>query len=287
MKYDLRLRLVQYARKHGIKPAARHFGCQVKTVRKWLRRYEMDHGARASLTDRSRRPHTSPNRTSPDLEQQVVAARQTAPCFGSRRLVEAFGLPLGESAARRILRDHHLTVRRKKKHESKRDLRAVKAAYAFGQLIEIDVKYLTDIPYYMQFLLRANDLPRYQYTAREVRTGGVFLGYSDTISELHSKCFASAVVGHLRRHAPELPESATIQTDNGAEFGGTCPDNTRAGVFPAHIEAVLGLQHRFIPPGAKNHQSDVESFHDRVEQEFYDLEPVTDRQQFLAKAGLW
>jgi hypothetical protein len=36
--YNHRLRLVHYARRQGIKPAARAFATTVPTVRKWLRR---------------------------------------------------------------------------------------------------------------------------------------------------------------------------------------------------------------------------------------------------------
>jgi hypothetical protein len=37
-KFDLRLRMVQYAITDGVKPAARAFAATPKTVRKWLRR---------------------------------------------------------------------------------------------------------------------------------------------------------------------------------------------------------------------------------------------------------
>jgi len=36
----LRLELVRYAEEHGIKPAAREFSTTVKTVHKWLRRWD-------------------------------------------------------------------------------------------------------------------------------------------------------------------------------------------------------------------------------------------------------
>jgi transposase-like protein len=50
----LRFELVRYAREHGIKPAARQFSTTVKTVRKWLRRWEP--GSLRGLEDRSRAP---------------------------------------------------------------------------------------------------------------------------------------------------------------------------------------------------------------------------------------
>ena len=36
----LRFEIVRYAREHGIKAAARHFATTIKTVRKWLRRWQ-------------------------------------------------------------------------------------------------------------------------------------------------------------------------------------------------------------------------------------------------------
>ncbi len=75
MKYDLRLRLVQFAAGQGLKPAAREFGCQVKIVRKWLRRWEAAGKTRRSLLDRSRAPKTCPHKTAPALEARIVRAR--------------------------------------------------------------------------------------------------------------------------------------------------------------------------------------------------------------------
>ena len=50
--YNHRLRLVQFARQHGIKPTARAFTTTVPTVRKWLRRYQQ-HGP-SGLREHSR-----------------------------------------------------------------------------------------------------------------------------------------------------------------------------------------------------------------------------------------
>ena len=38
--FDLRIKMVMYAKKYGNKPCARVFSTIVKTVRKWRRRYE-------------------------------------------------------------------------------------------------------------------------------------------------------------------------------------------------------------------------------------------------------
>ncbi|MDR2512288.1 MAG: helix-turn-helix domain-containing protein, partial [Puniceicoccales bacterium] len=94
--FSLRHELVRYALSNGIRACTRQFGCSRNTVREWLRRWRAgDH----TLADRSRRPLNQPARTKPALEELVIAARKKTPCFGARRLVEAFDLPVGKGAA--------------------------------------------------------------------------------------------------------------------------------------------------------------------------------------------
>ncbi len=71
--YNHRLRLVGYARQHGLKPAAR------RTVRKWLRRYQQE--GPSGLVGRSRAPHRQARQTPRELEHQVVALRRQLSTF--------------------------------------------------------------------------------------------------------------------------------------------------------------------------------------------------------------
>ena len=72
----LRLRLVQYAKQQGVKPAARAFDVQPRIVRKWCDRYD---GTLASLQDQSRAPKHQPNRTPPEDEEKIVTAKKKLP----------------------------------------------------------------------------------------------------------------------------------------------------------------------------------------------------------------
>jgi transposase len=68
----LRLQIARYARAHGIKPAARHFQTTVRTVRKWLRRWQP--GSLQGLQDRSRAPlHPRQGSTVKQRRQAVVS----------------------------------------------------------------------------------------------------------------------------------------------------------------------------------------------------------------------
>jgi transposase len=285
MKYDLRLKLVQYARAQGNKPAAREFGCDIKTVRLWRKRYEADR-SRSSLMDRSHAPKSCPHKTSPQMETHVVQCRKQAPCLGARRLKQSYDLAPGHNAISRILRQRGLTEKRKKKYEKKRDMREIKAQYQFAQQIQIDVKYLTDIPYYLAQLLANKSLPKFEYTARDVRTGAVWLGFANTYSEAHSVAFVRNLANHLIATGRPLNGFTTIQTDNGPEFSGMERTPSPVG-FTAQVQSRLGATHRFIPPGRKNHQADVETLHHHIEREFFDLERFKSRHDFFIKVSAW
>ena len=127
-KFDYRKALVASALEHGVKPTARTFGTTPKTVRTWRDRYQAD--GPAGLHDRSRRPHTCPHQTPADDEAAVLAQRRKTPDFGAERLKKEFELRPSVGAISRILRQHGLTRKPKKKHQKKNDLREVKKQYA-------------------------------------------------------------------------------------------------------------------------------------------------------------
>ena len=84
----------------------RRFGVSRSNGYKWLRRYEAQ--GRAGLEERSRRPGSSPARTSPELEGQVLAVRSAHPAWGGRkihRVLKRAGLqPPSPSTITEILR---------------------------------------------------------------------------------------------------------------------------------------------------------------------------------------
>jgi len=65
--------------------------------------------------------------------------------------------------------------------------------------MEIDVKDLTDIPPYWE-MMQTFRLPRFQYTVRDVKSGMLFLGFADEISELHAETMARYVLGAIAPH---------------------------------------------------------------------------------------
>src|SRR5712692_3492922 len=229
--YNHRLRLVESARQRGIKPTARLFHTTGPTVRKWLRRYQQL--GPSGLRERSRAPHHQPRQTAPEIERQVVELRKTLPTFGARRLVREFDLPLSHRALERIWRAHGLMPKRRRKYQRKQDLAAIKATWRLFQQISADTKDLDDIPHFWP-QAQARGLPVVQYTARDVRSGLLFLAFAQRRSTGASAVFAARIQQHLARYGVSLRD-LVWQTDNGGEFiGRHNPSGPRTG-FPAAL----------------------------------------------------
>jgi transposase-like protein len=272
-RHWLHQKLTSFARAKGLKAAAREFGCSRNTVRKWLRRYQPSKPS--SLAEQSRRPHRCPHQIASGLEGQIVKLRQQTG-FGAERLKHEFALACSHNAIARVLRQHQLTRWRKKKHHTKKQLRSVKRHWKLFSQLSTDTKYLQDIPQYWLAMTRLK-LPRFQYTAREPVSGACFTGYADELSKSYATFLAEQLSVHLAGHGINL-RRLVWQTDNGSEF----LENKQEQGLPSTVRA-LGSDHRYIPPKRYTWQSDVETVHRLVEDEFFDRETFSSPADFWAK----
>lgn len=280
-KFSLRLQMALHANTHGVRPTARAFATTPKTVRRWLGRFNQ--AGRSALHDRSRAPLRCPHKTSPYHENRILEARRQTPCFGPRRLKDLFGLKPSTGAIARILRQHGLTRRRRKKHQRKNDLRAIKARYRLFERLQADTKPLYDIPAYWP-QMRARGLPRHQYTWRDVKSGALFIDYADELSATYAILSAQRLLDHLRAFDVDLSETI-LTTDNGSEFGGADRRERDRG-FHRRVQA-QGLTHRFNPPATPNAHADVETSHRLIEDELFDLERFGSRSEFFEKVATY
>ena len=92
----LRTEFVALAHRPGntIAELCRRFGISRTTAYKWLARAE----ANEPLSNRSKRPHASPQKTSSEREARVISLRDTFPDWGGRKLSKV------------LMRDYHLDV---------------------------------------------------------------------------------------------------------------------------------------------------------------------------------
>lgn len=111
---SLRQEFVRLASQEGAnkRDLCRRFGISPKTGYKWLARVAQGEPVAQVLADRSRRPHTSPARSSQALEQAVLTLRGEHPAWGgrkiARRLADLDQCQVAPSTVTHILRRHGL-----------------------------------------------------------------------------------------------------------------------------------------------------------------------------------
>lgn len=81
---DQRREFVRLAMQEGAnrRELCRRFGIHPETGYKWLGRWQ----AEQEVADRSRRPHSSPQRTGSAIEERVLAVRDAHPAWGARKI---------------------------------------------------------------------------------------------------------------------------------------------------------------------------------------------------------
>ena len=278
-KKQQRYQMVIHAKEHGVKPAARLYATSPKTVRKWLGRFT--EGGYQGLADLSRRPHHSPRAIPDDDAKHIVKLKSKYKRLGAEQVKILENLPTSSKTIRKIWRANGVSSRcRRKKHVTKQNLREIKKQFDLFERVCEDTKDLWDIPEYWP-QMRRHRLPKVQYTFREVSCGVQFLGFADERSLVSAELFAGYVNEHLKRYGL-LIENGIRQTDNGSEYIGSWSAKSPSA-YTLKIESEK-LVHGTIPPGAHRFQSDVETVHNLIEVEFYEIETFADRHDFMEKA---
>ena len=278
-KKQQRYQMVIHAKEHGVKPTARLYATSPKTVRKWLTRFI--EGGYQALADLSRRPHYSPNAVSEYDARHIVKLKTKYKRLGADQVKVLENLTTSSKTIRKIWRVNGVSSRcRRKKHVTKQNLREIKKQFALFERVCEDTKDLFDIPEYWPQMMDKR-LPKVQYTFREVSCGVQFLGFADERSLTNAELFAGYVNEHLKRYGL-IVENGIRQTDNGSEYIGAWSAKDPSA-YTLAIESAK-LVHGTIPPGAHRFQSDVETVHNLIEVEFYEIEKFADRDNFMQKA---
>lgn len=274
-----RLEVVRFAKEHGIKPAARQFHTTPKTVRKWLNRHVPN--SLDGLSDLSKAPKNPKMHISDEQRSQVIHLKRMLPSFGAERIKQLYQLSISEKSIRKIWKKEGLLKTKRKKHKTKQNLRQIKSQWKLFEQISIDTKDLIDIPEYWPQIRNAR-LPKVQYTARDVASGAQFIAFAYERSLCYSTLFAQIVLAHLKACRVQL-KGSRAQTDNGSEFIGSWNAKDDSS-FTKTVHSFNGISHTTIPPGAHTWQSDVETVHRIIEDEFYEVETFKNKQDFLNKA---
>jgi len=110
----------------------------------------------------------------------------------------------------------------------------------------------------------------------------LFMAFAQERSPDYATCFAHYLNSALSALGVDLSNTAR-QSDNGSEYVGSWQAKHDSSYTKA-VESIPGQQHRTIPPGAHRFQADVETLHNILEIEFYEIETFTSRTDFLNKA---
>ena len=266
----------RYDELKSITKVAMEFNTTRKTVKKWVRRFT---GSISSLRNISSAPNKPNLQIKDSTRALIIQFRKDRPSLGYCYLVSYLNanacseIP-SASTVYAIWRKNRLLKRHYKKSEKKKDCRAIKQKYRAFEKIQVDVKELRDIPNYpdqsLDIKAKKNlskpGLPMYQYTARDIKTGALFISLAHEHTRHNSSIFVDMLLTHLKRF-DVIPR--VIQTDNGTEFVNT-RNALDVTLFTKVVQRNGITTHKTIPPGAKTWQSDVETSHWIIEKEFYD-----------------
>jgi len=241
-------------------------------------------GTLLGLEELSRAPQNPYRKIGPEQRQQVIKLKVQLPSWGAQWMKRDFDLTISEKAIRRIWRQEGLLRKKRRKHQTKNDLRAVKAKWRLFEQTCWDTKELTDIPE-LWLQIRRHNLPTIQYTTREVVSGLQLIAYAHERALCYSTLFAEIVLEHLQRCGVQFSD-ARVQSDNGSEFIGSWNARNDSS-FTKTVQTIPGLTHTTIPPAAHRWQADVETVHNLIEDEFYMAETFISRRDFLNKASAY
>jgi transposase InsO family protein len=244
-----------------VSEVAGEIGVSRQSVSSWVVRYR--DGGLAGLADRSRRPRSSPNQASPELEARVCELRRDHPRWGAQRILhELMRGPVAvepvpsRATVHRILVRHGLVVGRARRRKRSDYVRWERPAAM--QLWQLDIVYgpwlvdtVTGELREARIVTGVDDHSRFCVLARVVEraTGrAVCLAFSEALE---------------RYGAPE-----EVLTDNGKQF--TARFGRGGEVLFDKICRRNGIAHRLTAPSSPTTTGKIERFHQTLRRELLD-----------------
>lgn len=288
---DKRLEMVHMAHEIGYKPTARFYKTDRNTVRKWCRRYALE--GIDGLKDKSKKPITSPTR----IKQKEIDKIETA-CVEAKRKKKYITVKNirkitkikkhSDGTINRYIKKALGKDRNPKKQVTNGKSTEFKQYLKPFEIIQVDIKYLTDIDNLKPYFSKDNDksLPKYQITARDVLTGFPLVAYCYEKTPYNTRLFLEKVlVPFLEQFKYIDLKEVVIQTDNGVEFTNKYI-NTKTGkeakdtIFTMYVNKKF-KKHRTNIPGHCTSNSEVENFHWNIERDCLAWEDIVDSKSLL------
>lgn len=267
---------------------AEQLGVSRGTVKKWIDRYEAE--GVSGLEDRSSRPHTTPSRTSAEVEAQVLALRAER----HRGAVFLAGeLGLVASTVGRILTRHQVPTLASIDPITGEPLRRRRGGPRYerrrpGELLHVDVKKLGRVPEGGGWRWHG----RHATAAHRHKKTPIGYDYLHVAVDDHSRiAYIEALpdereatcAGFLHRAASWFhARGVTVErvlTDNAWSY--------RRGTTWAAVCVALGIRRRFIKPGCPWTNGKAERLNRTLLTEFAYARPWTSNHQRLAALDSW
>ena len=288
---DNRLKMVQMAMEVGFKPTARFFKTDRNTVRKWCRRYAI--GGIDALKDLSKKPLSSPSRIKQSHINKITEASIdaknrkkyiTVNNIRKRTKIKSYS----DSTINRYIKKALGKQKNPKKDVSNGKTTDFKKYLKPFEIIQVDIKYLTDIDNLKPYFSNTNDksLVKYQITARDVLTGFPIVAYCFDKSVYHTTQFLKEILYPFLQQFKYLNmKEIIIQTDNGSEFTNR-RIITKTGKEAKDTSFTIFVKERFKRhrtniPGHCTANSEVENFHWNIERDCLGWEDITDNKSLI------
>lgn len=282
--------LVRRVRLEGMAIAhvAKAMGVSRQCGSRWVSRFDSE--GMAGLEDRSSRPHSSPTRTTSDIEQRVLDARAEHR-RGPDWLAPEVGVPA--RTITRILRRHGVPMLCHCDPMTGEVIRSSKATAVRyererpGELVHMDVKKVARIPDNGGWRIHGRAKTTAQVNAR---TGTDYVhslvddhsrfAYSEILNnERAGACaaFFSRAVAYFAAHGIDRIER--VITDNAWSY--------RRGLALEALISELGATHKFIKPYCPWQNGKVERFNRTLQEEWIYRRPFDNNQERADALAPW
>ena len=244
-----------------MKDAAKLFPGGQRTLERWVANYRQY--GEEGLVPKSTRPKSQPNETLIRIKERIIELRKQTKLCAQK---------LNFKLAKEDIRIHDRTISKIIKNEGlvrkyrirKLKYKYIKVPLAMGDLVEIDVKYVTDLIGEKQY---------YQFTAIDCATRWRYL-------KIYDDCGNGSTINFLIKLIEIAPfRIRAIKTDNGSNFTNRYTgyqksiDPMNPKPHPLDLECQrLNIIHYLIDPGKpaqngkveRSHRTDQEMFYDRL-----------------------
>ena len=252
----------------GVKTVCESRGTSRETFYKWGKKL-VARPRLESLESESRKPKTSPNRSSKRVERAVKKMKKTFSFMGPERisfyLERNKGLICPPSTVYAILKRMDLINKKYRSRRTKKHMKRYRRPVV-GYL-QMDIKY---VPY------KVEGKQYYQWSVVDHHSSWRFI-----------RCYSNKSLKQLEQFLDDLEGACPfvviqIQTDNDKVFTDKFwTDNFEPSGCHDLDEwcAKLGIEHKLIPPGMKELNGKVENTHKYDDEEFYSQHDITSLRQ--------